>query len=62
MAHRIDLAPPGPERATLSDAEHGIVLEPPFSPALLELVRFLALRAARQWFAHQMRANDEGEQ
>jgi hypothetical protein len=59
MAARLDFASPEPERATLSDAEHGIVQEPPFRPAIVELVRFLARRAARQWFAQQTRANDE---
>jgi hypothetical protein len=45
----------GPERATNSDAEHGIVQEPPPDPRLIELTRIMARLAARAWYASQRR-------
>lgn len=45
----------GPERATPSESEVGTIHGRPPHPALVEVVHFLARRAARQWFEQQMR-------
>ena len=55
---------PWPERSSLAIPDHVNVVEdqPPPEPALVEVIRYLARRAARQWFEQQMRAGERDEQ
>ena len=55
---------PRPARGSLAIPDHGNVVEdrPPPEPALVEVIRYLARRAARQWFEQQMRVGERDEE
>ena len=57
------MSDPWPKAGANSGADHGNVVEdqPPPEPALVEVIRYLARRAARQWFEQQMRAGEGDE-
>jgi hypothetical protein len=53
-----------PARGSLAIPDHSNVVEdpPPPEPALVEVIRYLARRAARQWFEQQMRGGERDEE
>jgi hypothetical protein len=61
--HSIPPCEPWPEREPILSAEHTIVaLGAAPDPRLVEVVRFLARRAARRWFEQQMSASERDEE